>query len=125
MRFEARDLKPYAEPVVASNLREGEVYFSVQFVDEQMHIPVVGTWVYGGKTFDSEIGEDRLIFHDVESYRQGIRHGTDDESEGQFQIQQQRYVNHIFEYERALEVLMNCSLRRMKGRITGGPDSIQ
>jgi hypothetical protein len=106
-------------------LREGEVYFSVQFVDEQMHIPVVGTWVYGGKTFDYEIGEDRLISQDVEFYRQGIRHGTDDESEGELQLQQQKYVNHIFEYERALEVLMNCSLRRMKGRITSGPRSMQ
>jgi len=125
MRFEARDLKPYAEPVVADDLREGEVYFSVQFVDEKMHIPIVGTWVYAGKMFDAEISEDRLIFQDVVSYGHGIRYGTDEESEGEFQLEQQKYVNHIFEYERALEVLMNCSLRRMKGRITGGPDSIQ
>ena len=114
MRFEARDLKPYAEPVVASQLEEGEVYFSVVFVDDDMAIPVMRTWVFAGKTFDEEIREDRLIFQDVESYLQGVRYDSDNESEGEFHLQQQRYVNHIFEYEHALEVLMSCSLRRAK-----------
>jgi hypothetical protein len=40
MRFEARELKSYAEPVTASQLREGEIYFSVQFADESMLIPM-------------------------------------------------------------------------------------
>jgi len=33
MRFEARELKPYAEPVSASDLKEGAVYFFVNFAE--------------------------------------------------------------------------------------------
>ena len=97
------------------------MYFSVHFVDEEMLIPIVGTWVYAGKTFDAEISEDRLIFQDVESYLHGVRHNSDNDLEGEFQLQRQKYVNHIFEHERVLEELMNCSLRRAKHRITKGP----
>src|SRR5271154_5466568 len=125
MRFEARDLKLYAEPGVASDLREGEVYFSVQFVDEKMLIPIIETWVYAGKGRDPEIEADRLYFQDVESYGRGIRWNSADKDEADFQVQQLQYIKHIFEYERALEVLMNCSLRRAKGRITKGSDSVQ
>ena len=33
MHFEGRELKPYAEPVSKSELREGETYFAVNYVD--------------------------------------------------------------------------------------------
>jgi len=39
VRFEARELEPYAEPVSADELAEGEVYFSVRYVDEEMAVP--------------------------------------------------------------------------------------
>jgi len=35
MRFEARELHPYAEPLTASELREGVTDFLVNFVDEK------------------------------------------------------------------------------------------
>lgn len=34
--FEERELKSYAEPVTPNLLTEGEVYFSVQFADEDI-----------------------------------------------------------------------------------------
>jgi hypothetical protein len=43
MRFEERELKSYAEPVTPNLLTEGEVYFSVQFADEDMLIPIMET----------------------------------------------------------------------------------
>ncbi len=49
MRFAGRDLKQYAEPVSASELREGSVYFTVQFADRDLLIPIVETLVFIGR----------------------------------------------------------------------------
>jgi hypothetical protein len=114
MRFEARELKSYAEPVTASQLREGEIYFSVQFADESMLIPIVGTWAFAGRNLDPEDEAGSLYFHDVESYRQGVRYDSRTSDDASFQVQTDGSIKHIFEYERALELLMACSLRRKK-----------
>jgi hypothetical protein len=36
MYFEGRELKEYAEPVSANELSEGKIYFSVNYVDDDM-----------------------------------------------------------------------------------------
>lgn len=108
MRFEERELKPYGEPISASELKEGSVYFSVTFVDDDMLIPVMETLVFVGKS-----DEGLLQFQDVESYRQDVRYdsATDDDCATFFRCSGDQTKN-IFEYERALDVLMQCSLRR-------------
>jgi hypothetical protein len=103
MRFEARELKPYAEPVSVSELQEGEIYFSVQFADDDLLIPIVETWVFAGRNQDLEDTEERLYFQDVESYRHGIRYATATADNATFQIQSVKYINHIFDYEHALD----------------------
>lgn len=115
MRFEERELKPYAEPVTPCLLTKGEVYFSVQFVDEAMLIPVLEAWVFVGKGLNPEDGDNHLYFQDVESYRQGIRFDSATAENACFQVATEKNINHMFEYERALDVLMNCALRR-KGK---------
>ena len=67
MRFEARELKPYAEPVSANELKLGREYFSVSFVDGEWCIPIIDTLIFTGKTH-----EGLLRFQDVVSYRQGV-----------------------------------------------------
>jgi len=52
INFDTRDLKPYAEPVATSSLTEGQEYFSVQYADEDMLIPVIETWVYLGRDLE-------------------------------------------------------------------------
>ena len=47
-RFEDLGLKPYAEPIVASELKEDAIYYLVNFVDEEMLVPTVETVVYVG-----------------------------------------------------------------------------
>ena len=69
MRFEERELTPYSEPVTASLLKEGEVYFSVQFADEDMLVPIMETLVFAGRKLDPNDEENHLYFQDVESYR--------------------------------------------------------
>ena len=111
MRFEERELKPYAEPVVESQLKEGEIYFSVIFLDDEMLIPVMEPRVFVGRKQES--GDDgKLYFQDIESYRRGVRFDSlEGDEEATFQTGAGRFM---FEYEHALDVLMACSLRRRK-----------
>ena len=110
MRFEERELKPYAEPVLPDQLQEGKVYFSVIFLDEDMLIPNLEPRVFVGSKTESE--GNKLYFQDFHSYQRGIRFESPDaDDEATFVTGAGR---HIFEYERALDVLMACALRRRK-----------
>jgi hypothetical protein len=111
MRFE-RELKPYAEPVSERELKEGEIYFFVNFVDDEMLIPTMETVVFVGKNLDRG-DTDRVYFQDIDSFRRGIRFSTaQDEDFAMFQSGSQSELGHVFEYEGALDVLMACSVRR-------------
>jgi hypothetical protein len=112
MLFDGRELKPYAEPVAATSLRVGGVYFSVQYVDEDMLIPLVEAWVFAGKGLDPEDTEAHFYFEDVESYLAGMRYRTATDENATFQLATENSLNHIFEYESALDELMRCSIRR-------------
>ncbi|SRR5712692_2250432 len=112
MHFEARELKPYAETVPPDELQVGTVYFAVNFVDDEMLIPIMEPKVFIGRNLNSEQG-DQLHFQDIDSYRQGIRFKSAScDDEARFESGTER---HIFEYEKALDVLMMCALRRRKG----------
>lgn len=115
MRFEARNLKPYAEPVLPASLKEGETYFSVQYADEELLVPIVETLVFAGRNLDDN-DPALLYFQDAESYREGIRFGTDGAENARFQLGRDGKLNHIFDYEHALEELMKCSIRRETNR---------
>lgn len=109
MRFEERELKPYAETVPPDELQVGTVYFAVNFVDDEMLIPIMEPKVFIGRNLNSGQG-DRLHFQDFDSYRQGIRfESATEDDEAKFETGTQ---HHIFEYEKALDVLMRCALRR-------------
>jgi hypothetical protein len=114
MRFEERALKPYAESVSAAELKEGSVYFSVNYVDDEMLIPTVEPFVFVGRNLNSgDAGQ--VYFQDVTSYREGIRHDSDGSNDqARFWSGFEKETNHIFEYETALEELMRCALRRRK-----------
>ena len=112
MRFEERELKSYAEPIQANVLVAGQVYFSVQFADESLLVPLMETWIFAGRNLRSGDRDETLYFQDVESYLRGIRYGTSEADEARFQIATPNNVNHIFDYEHALDELMKCALRR-------------
>jgi len=112
MRFEARELKPYAEPVPEAELKEGSVYFAVNYFDDEMLIPNMETLVFAGRDLaDGDLG--RLYFQDLGSYREGVRYesATEDDHAAFFTCPE-GHANHIFEYEQALNELMRCSLGR-------------
>jgi len=114
MRFEERDLKPYAESVSAAALKEGSVYYSVSYIDEEMLIPTMETLVFIGR--DLRPGDSgQVYFQDVRSYSWGIRYETATGDDcARFSTWSEKDVGGIFEFERALEALMGCSLRRRK-----------
>ena len=110
MRFEARELKEYAEPVLPDQLQEGTVYFSVIFLDKDGLVPSMEPQVYVG--VDAELEGDKHNFQDFASYQRGIRIDSPNaEEEARFTTGAGRY---IFEYERALDVLLACALRRQR-----------
>ena len=111
MRFEARELKPPAEPVSADELREGEVYFSVQFADEKLCVPIVEPLVFVGRNLD-EGDTDLLYFQKFESHSTGVRYTSAEGNSEDFEARGPDEIKHIFEFERALDVLLRCSLRR-------------
>lgn len=92
---------------------------SVQYADENLLVPIIETLVFAGKNLDNEHAE-LLYFQNAESYRQGIRYGSAEAENATFQLAREDKVNHIFEYERALDELMKCSLKR-KNKMTKGP----
>ena len=114
VRFEARELKKYTEAVQLNELKEGGIYFLVEFLDRAMHVPKLEPVVYVGKDLSpGDVGQ--VYFQDAASYLEGGRFGAEvdpAESEPVFIQTPSSGMRPVFEYERALEVLMSCSLRR-------------
>jgi len=52
IRFKARDLKPYGEYVKSSGLVQGETYFAVHFLDDQMLVPELDPLVFIGRNLE-------------------------------------------------------------------------
>jgi hypothetical protein len=101
--------------VTSTELKEGSVYFSVNFVDEGMLIPMLEPVVFVGRDLNADdVG--CVYFQDIESYRRGVRYpsSTTEAEEPMIYSGSQDSIGHIFEFDRALEVLMRCSLRRRK-----------
>jgi hypothetical protein len=129
MHFKGRELKPHAEPISAAELEPGEVYFSLYFIDDDMLIPILEPVVFIGK--DLEPGDaDQVYFQDIDSYRRGVCYtATPDGEHATFFAGPENELQHIFDYEHALEVLMACSLRRsslrkvIRGRTASGSGS--
>ena len=113
IRIDGRELQLGAEPIPTASLREGSEYFSVQYADEQLLIPIIGTWIYIGRGLE-ESEPDLLYFQDVESYHQGVRYGKSGEENASFHLSRDGKLHHMFDFERALNELLKCALRRCR-----------
>ena len=112
VRFEERELKPYAEPVSPDDLVVDQVYFTVQFADERLLVPIMGPLVFIGRNL-KEGDSDLLYFQNFESYSDGIRFDpSTGENAMEVHVRGLEEIKHIFEFEKALNALMTCSLRR-------------
>jgi hypothetical protein len=114
IHFEEREIKPYAEAVSATELKIGEVYFFVNYVDHLL-TPTMETVVFIGRNLEEgDVGI--LYFQDVRSYRQGVSYEwtTEGNSKATIYAALESQTAHIFEYEQALDGLLGCWLRRRK-----------
>jgi|ERR1044071_6911948 hypothetical protein len=114
IRFEARELPTYAQPISIDELTEGTVYFFVNFADDEMLIPTIETVVYIGENLESDdVGQ--VYFQDLDSFNRGVQYGTEDDGEcAVFQRGSGNELGHVFTFEQALNELMKCSLRRKR-----------
>jgi hypothetical protein len=111
MRF-VREFSQYARPVSADDLRVGKVYFSLQFADHALLIPMLRPMVFlGHKQVGGAVG--RLCFQDFESHQVGLSFDSAREEDRHFFLATTpENLQHIFEYEHALDVLIHCALKR-------------
>jgi hypothetical protein len=123
MWFEARDIKPYAEPIDSNELSEGAIYFSSTFLDDadELLTPLLFPLVFIGRNIDPEdLGTEavsNLYFQDAKSYLRGIRYGSSLRIDGfdpWFEVSSENEANHVFQYEHALDGLIRCELQRRK-----------
>jgi hypothetical protein len=111
LHFSGRDLPTHAEYVSASELVEGRVYFAVHFLDEEMLIPELRPIVYLGRGLSGGDVEN-LYFQDADSYTQGARWATPVDGVHTEFHSVDLHTPAVYEFERALDTLLACSLRR-------------
>ena len=119
MIFPERTLKPYAEPVDKELLVVGVTYFAVTFLDDDMLIPELRPIVFLGEDLAPEFGDGMHCFQDQASYSQGQRFEDPEQGEAQFFFGGASEIHHVFEFEKALDLLLECSLRRGTSSATG------
>lgn len=112
MKFAARELKPYYEPVEYQDLEVGIEYFIVRFVDDDMLIPTIESLIYIGEDLLEE-DEGSCYFQDIESYLDGISFPNDERvNEAVVHRQPKNELSSICSFESSLNELLKCSLRR-------------
>jgi hypothetical protein len=112
MYFEGRDLVSYAEPISSNELREGNLYYAVNYIDTEMLQPEIETLVFIGRDLEPEdVG--KAYFQDLSSHTEGIRYGWETaEGPAKFYSGSENELKHIFTYHKMLNELMKCSIRR-------------
>jgi hypothetical protein len=119
LRFDARDLKPYAETVSAKDLVEGTVYYSVHFVDGDALIPAMDPLVFIGRNLrPGDVG--RIYLQDYGSYHRGVRF-PDRGVEGpwaRYETTLEDGMINLHDFESGLNELLACSIRRNTARRT-------
>ena len=113
LHFPAREIPPYGEYATAGTLIEGQTYFRVGFVDQQMRIPELTALVFIGRNL-AENDSDALYFQDAASYLDGIRFGDGNESVEYHTVDAE--TPFVYDFERALDQLLHYSLTRGRQR---------
>ncbi len=114
MRFEAREVPPYGEPVTSSELRVGTVYYFLHFADADAQIPELQPVIFIGKNLEPT-DTARVYFQDAGSYIARARYGSSGSQSPSFFTGSENQLGHVFDFEHALDRLLDCSLRRRSG----------
>ncbi len=128
LRFPEREIPRYAVRVEPSELVVGQVYFRLSYLDEAMSVPELVPLVFIGRDLEPESnGSHRSFFQDAASYLSGVRWGdaspeivgqTEEErfegwlQRGHFETVAETDGGGVLLFERALDLLLLCSLER-------------
>lgn len=112
MSLEKETIKTYAEPVKAGDLVPGEVYFSLQFMDSSLLIPILEPWLYLGRNLQPS-DDDRLYFQSFDSHRRGVtvRQLGNEAEKFSFQVPSADNIQHMFTLQKAVDLLRHCVVR--------------
>ena len=109
----AKRIPTYAEHHPASRLQVGEIYFRIHFSDAELLVPYLEPAVYIGR--DLAVGDSGMLyFQDADSYLQGSRFGLPADVEPTVTRVFEHQSSSVFEYEKALDELLRCALRRQR-----------
>jgi hypothetical protein len=106
VHFPAMDLPPYAEPINDATLRIGNVYFWLNYFDEDLLLPDFRPVVFIARNEDGT-----TYFQDVPSYEAGIRLETATDENACIEACAAGSTQHIFDGEKVIRELMKWSLR--------------
>ena len=111
LHFEGRDVPPHAVYAAADALVVGDTYFMLHYVDDRMSIPELRPVVFIGRNLEE--GESgNLYFQDAASYVGGVRwESAMGDGDAEFHTVHET-TPFVFEFERALDRLLYCSLTR-------------
>ncbi|MBT2119744.1 hypothetical protein KK141_21675 [Dyella sp. LX-66] len=115
LTFEKREIDFYAQHVTYDELTVGDDYYMISYADGDCKIPVMESLIYLGKNIVGLDSAETLYFQDAESYRAGVR-VTDSPERGTYELHGLKpdQLDMIYDFERALEELMRCSMQRKK-----------
>lgn len=107
MVFDDADVPTRSEPIRPDQLKTGEVYWAIRFVDQAMSIPSLEPRVFIGR--DLEKGDRGLLyFQDAQSYFNGA--GT--QADGHIVTVDEIEATYLFDFDSALERLRRCRQQR-------------
>lgn len=107
MYFEERELSLSAKPVETTEFIEGEVYFSVSYLDDDKLIPDLKSYLFVGRDLAPD-DSGQLHFQVMDPVH---RETSSENGYVEFPARTRDRPD-LLEYEQALEELMRCSLRR-------------
>ncbi|GAA0695008.1 hypothetical protein ISN75_04425 [Dyella marensis] len=119
LTFEKRELQQNAQHVDSDQLIAGTDYYMVSYAADDFSIPVMESLIFLGVNIVGEEEKDMsyLYFQDAESYRDGVRMNEKPES-GTYNLYRftPDQLDMIYEFERALDELLKCSIQRNKNK---------
>jgi hypothetical protein len=103
----------YSEPIDLSELKQGNLYFMLNYFDEEVLIPELQTLVFLGREVTGE-KNSLLYFQDIESYTTRGPYPNSADRPGDFFDCTDDQLGCIFRLDKAVLELQHCMRRREK-----------
>lgn len=114
---------PVVETVDPSDLVLGEVYYAVQFLDDDLTIPIVEPLVFIGWNRFGDETVKVAYFQNAETHRQGVRFETTTaENPADFLGAEEDGLSYIYDFEGLVQSISATAHRRSQLRLPTRPN---